>query len=52
MEYYYIAKKISLLSKIGEPFMLENIEKAQFVWKWIKNKKKFKICENTIWRVY
>lgn len=48
---FYTAWRIEVLAKIGEPFAMEDEETAQFVWKWIKNKKKFKISKNTIWRI-
>lgn len=51
MEHYYISRKIEVLGKIGQPFALESDEMARNVFKLIKNKNKFKISQNTIWKI-
>jgi hypothetical protein len=51
IEMFYVAKKIKLFGKLGEPFSFENEEIAENVFKLLKDKENFKISKNTLWKV-
>lgn len=50
MDYYYTARQLELTAIVGKAYIFSSDEEANFIFKWIKNKKNFKKGGNTIWK--